>query len=69
VGAHGLFTRGMLLCRWCLALDSDAPEFGGHARVAPDAVFPAHDAGWNGRPACMEVYAPSRSAQVYKLRK
>ena len=53
---------------WVVALDSDWAEFGGHARNARDAVFPANDGWWCGRPASVQVYSPCRTVLVLKLR-
>ena len=50
-----------------LVLSSDNPEFGGYSNLwtysAPD--IKADDWEFNGRPASMLIYAPSRSVSVY----
>ena len=45
-----------------LALDSDAPEFGGHGRLEPGSVHPV-----DASDHLMRIYTPSRSAQVFEL--
>jgi 1,4-alpha-glucan branching enzyme len=53
---------------WVLALDSDSKDFGGHGRLDHSTTFHAFDDPWNNRPASLKVYAPSRSALVFKLK-
>jgi hypothetical protein len=48
-------------------LDSDAPEFGGHGRLDPAAVYCTDGVAHHSRPASMLVYLPTRSAVVFKL--
>ena len=45
-------------------LDSDRPEFEGHGRVAADARYPFQDVPLYGRPGSVQLYLPSRTAQV-----
>lgn len=47
-----------------LVLDSDQERFGGHGRVAEDAVYPRQDTPLYGRPHTVQIYLPSRTAQV-----
>jgi 1,4-alpha-glucan branching enzyme len=52
--------------RYRLALDSDAPEFGGHGRVAPGQVYAAEPyyTPWGKRLHRLRVYLPCRAAIV-----
>lgn len=45
-------------------LDSDTEQFGGHGRVAAEPLYPKQDAGMFGRGQSVQIYLPSRSAQV-----
>ncbi len=47
-----------------VVLDSDRPEFGGHASVAPGQVYPLQRSPEHGRPQSIQVYLPARSCQV-----
>ncbi len=47
-----------------IALDTDAKEFGGHARVKPETRFFTTAMEWNGRRNWTHVYIPSRTALV-----
>ncbi len=48
---------------WKLLLDTDHPHFGGHGRIDPAATYPTDEHG------NMQIYSPSRSAQVFALEK
>lgn len=54
---------------WVIALDSDWKEFAGYERVNRDSVFKGQDFKWGDRPASVQVYTPSRTVLVLKLRK
>lgn len=45
-------------------LDTDASEFGGFGRVAADTVYPIQSVPMYGRSQSLQIYLPSRSAQV-----
>lgn len=45
-------------------LNSDDREFGGHGFVEPDTVYPIQDVPMYGRDQSLQIYLPSRSAQV-----
>ena len=47
-----------------LILDTDAPEFGGHGRVDGPTVYPWQEAPLFGRDQSIQIYLPSRTAQV-----
>ncbi|CDR41381.1 CYFA0S07e01398g1_1 [Cyberlindnera fabianii] len=47
-----------------IVLNSDAPEFGGHDRVAKDQEFFTTDLPWNNRANYVQVYIPNRTALV-----
>ena len=47
-----------------VVLDTDAPSFGGWGRVAPNTVYPVQAVPMYGRPQSLQLYLPSRSAQV-----
>jgi 1,4-alpha-glucan branching enzyme len=47
-----------------IVLDTDAPAFGGHARVANGQVYPCQSKGIHGREHSVQVYIPCRTAQV-----
>ncbi|KAI0237007.1 alpha-1,4-glucan branching enzyme [Massospora cicadina] len=48
-----------------IVLDSDAAEFGGHARVDHAAtMFVTTPNGWDGRPHSIQAYLPTRTALV-----
>ncbi|ORZ32725.1 hypothetical protein BCR44DRAFT_1515297 [Catenaria anguillulae PL171] len=48
-----------------VVLDTDAKDFGGHARLDHSVKYVAHaNDGWNGRKSSVMVYSPSRSAIV-----
>ena len=49
-----------------IVLDTDWTEFGGHNRNDRSVHFPSSGEPAWGRPDSIRVYAPSRSAQVYK---
>ena len=52
---------------WVLALDTDDAAFSGHGRIDAAATRCAADAApWHGRSHSVRVYAPCRSAQVYR---
>jgi len=55
------------LGRYIIALDSDWEEFGGYARVDKSVVFNAEGTPFDGRPASLQLYLPSRAALVLKL--
>jgi 1,4-alpha-glucan branching enzyme len=52
---------------WRLVLSSDNPEFGGYSNLWTCNCPPigSQEDQFNGRPASMMVYAPSRSVSVY----
>lgn len=45
-------------------LDTDAAQFGGFGRVAADTVYPIQAVPMYGRNQSLQIYLPSRSAQV-----
>lgn len=45
-------------------LDTDRPEFGGHSRVDPNTLYPRQDVPLFGREQSIQLYLPSRTAQV-----
>ncbi|MGV3723634.1 MAG: alpha-amylase family glycosyl hydrolase [Actinomycetota bacterium] len=47
-----------------LILDSDASEFSGAGRVLPQTVYPRQVVPFYGREQSVQIYLPSRSAQV-----
>ncbi|MFA9479697.1 alpha-amylase family glycosyl hydrolase [Phycisphaerales bacterium AB-hyl4] len=47
-----------------LVLDTDASAFGGHARLQADAVYPKQDVEMFGRSQSVQLYLPTRTAQV-----
>jgi 1,4-alpha-glucan branching enzyme len=47
-----------------LILDSDATEFSGAGRVEPQTVYPRQAVPFYGREPSVQIYLPSRSAQV-----
>jgi 1,4-alpha-glucan branching enzyme len=47
-----------------VVLDSDAPEFGGHGRTQPGTEYPLQQVPLFGRKQSLQLYLPSRSAQV-----
>jgi 1,4-alpha-glucan branching enzyme len=47
-----------------VVLDSDAEPFGGHQRVAAGAGYPCQAVPMYGRAQSIQIYLPSRSAQV-----
>jgi 1,4-alpha-glucan branching enzyme len=51
-----------------VALDSDWGEFGGYNRVDRGTVFASQDMAWNDRPFSLQVYTPSRTLLVLKLK-
>ena len=51
-------------CDYRLVLDTDRPEFEGHNRVAADLVYPRQNVPMYGRGQSVQIYLPSRSAQV-----
>lgn len=52
---------------WRLVLSSDNPEFGGYSNLWTRNNIEIQSEEWefNGRPASMMVYSPSRSVSVY----
>ncbi len=54
--------------RYCLVFDSDAPQYGGHGRLAPDQIHTtlADPSGAAGQQT-LSLYLPSRSAQVLEI--
>ncbi|NNM87418.1 MAG: 1,4-alpha-glucan-branching enzyme, partial [Phycisphaerae bacterium] len=51
-------------CDYRLILDTDRPEFEGHNRVAADLVYPHQNVPMYKRSQSVQIYLPSRSAQV-----
>ncbi len=51
---------------YALALNSDAPEFGGHGRVAPAQVYPVQTFPWFNRAQSIQFYLPARTALVLR---
>ena len=47
-----------------VVLDTDAPEFGGTGRGAAGAIYPQQTVPMYGRSQSLQIYLPSRSAQV-----
>ncbi|HVX87014.1 MAG TPA: alpha-amylase family glycosyl hydrolase [Phycisphaerae bacterium] len=47
-----------------VVLNSDSPQFGGQARVPEFAVYPKQEVGMYGRGQSVQMYLPSRTAQV-----
>jgi 1,4-alpha-glucan branching enzyme len=47
-----------------IVLNSDAREFGGHGLTVPNATYPKQDVPWENRRQSMQIYLPSRTAQV-----
>ncbi|MDQ2688097.1 MAG: alpha amylase C-terminal domain-containing protein, partial [Armatimonadota bacterium] len=47
-----------------VVLDTDASKFGGWGRAAPEAVYPVQPVPMYGRAQSLQIYLPSRSAQV-----
>ncbi len=47
-----------------VVLDTDAPEFGGFGRLRAGQVYPRQKVGMYGRDQSIQIYLPSRSAQV-----
>ncbi len=47
-------------CSYKMALNSDAPEFGGHNRLQTDQEYRTYPEGYAGRAHHMAVYIPSR---------
>lgn len=50
---------------WRPVFTTDAAEFGGHARVDPSVNHIADEGEFDGRPASIMAYLPSRSAVVF----
>jgi 1,4-alpha-glucan branching enzyme len=50
---------------YVIALDSDAADMGGHARLDPACRFPTVADPWHDRPFRMSVYTPCRTCVVY----
>ncbi|KAI3725241.1 hypothetical protein L1987_65022 [Smallanthus sonchifolius] len=50
-----------------IALDSDDPLFGGFGRLDPEAEYFTFEGNHDNRPRSFMVYAPARTAVVYKL--
>ncbi|KAK0526512.1 alpha-1,4-glucan branching enzyme [Tilletia horrida] len=53
---------------YVIALDSDAKEYGGHGRVDHATEFFTNPMEWNGRKNFVQLYLPTRSAIVLKLK-
>lgn len=53
--------------KYKVALETDDPLFGGFGRVDHNAEFFTFEGNFNNRPRSFMVYAPSRTAAVYKL--
>jgi 1,4-alpha-glucan branching enzyme len=47
-----------------VVLDTDRPEFDGYGRVAPACIYPKQQIPMYGRTQSVQIYLPSRSAQV-----
>jgi 1,4-alpha-glucan branching enzyme len=47
-----------------VVLDTDQPRFSGHARVHENVVYPVQPVSMYGREQSVQIYLPSRSAQV-----
>jgi hypothetical protein len=45
-------------------LNTDSPQFEGHARVPEFAMYPKQSVGMYGRGQSVQLYLPSRTAQV-----
>ena len=52
--------------KYLIALDSDSPQFGGHARLRPDQEFFTTPGEFNGRPCSLQVYIPTRTCLVLR---
>jgi len=52
--------------KYKIVLDSDAPEFGGHARRDPLLLADTFSENYNGRRCHMYVYLPCRTAVVFQ---
>ncbi|ODQ80896.1 glycoside hydrolase family 13 protein [Babjeviella inositovora NRRL Y-12698] len=48
-----------------VVLNSDAEEFGGHARVSAETEYFTTDMEWNGRANFVQIYLPSRVMLVF----
>ncbi|CAD6926917.1 unnamed protein product [Tilletia controversa] len=53
---------------YVVALDSDASEYGGHGRVDHSTEFFTNPMEWNGRKNFVQLYLPTRSVIVLKLK-
>lgn len=53
---------------WIIAIDSDEPTYAGYNRLSKDTVYTATNDEFNGRPASLQVYSPSRTVIVLKLK-
>ncbi|KAE8220591.1 hypothetical protein CF319_g5905 [Tilletia indica] len=53
---------------YVVALDSDAAEYGGHGRVDHSTEFFTNPMEWNGRKNFVQLYLPTRTAIVLKLK-
>lgn len=55
--------------KYVLALDSDAGNYGGRARVYHDAEYFTNpedqDGGFNGRPCSMQIFSPPRTVLAF----
>lgn len=50
--------------KYKVVLNTDSPEFGGHARIDESVEYFTTDMEWNGRANFLQVYIPSRVALV-----
>jgi len=53
---------------WKIAIDSDQSQYAGHNRLSTDTIYTAKADSWNGRPASLQVYSPSRTVIVLQLK-
>jgi 1,4-alpha-glucan branching enzyme len=51
---------------WRVALDSDAPQFGGHGRVDDAVLVPSQGSPSHGQPRSVELYLPTRTGLVIR---
>ena len=49
---------------YAIVLDSDADRFGGLGRVTAPTTYPIQSVPWDGRQQSIQLYLPTRSAQV-----
>ncbi|KAK9717434.1 alpha-1,4-glucan branching enzyme [Basidiobolus ranarum] len=52
--------------KYRVILNTDSPAFGGHDRIDSNQEYCSKNEEWYGRPNCIQVYIPSRTAIVLK---